>query len=488
MLTFEAIEELEPGAAVGGALRAALAALPSVVPPGGRGRADLVRRVAACPAGAHAGARPDLRARLRARRRRRSRGALPRHVGSSVLPLRLLAGRLARAATPFLRGTTTTRLSGSRARSSTRSWVRPVIGSGDCAWGLLDGVNDAGLAVSLAFGGRKVVGSGFGVPLVVRYLLETCETTEQARATLRRLPYHLAHTLTIVDRAGDVCTAYLSPDREVVLTDAVVATNHQGRVEWHEHARATNSVEREQASQRLRRRRAATAGAVRRGVPATAALCHRRRPPLAPSTRSPITWRRAGPSSAGQVSAGISVSVRSSRRARSSRRELRAQHAGGAAGPSSHGRRLADRRVRCRLTSLPDSCKVTLTMTTSPAITLRAAVASRPRSPAPRCVVGDRRPRPSPATRHSSSSPVKSYLLEHTAQFDAVHRLFDAVPRPTTGSRKATGLRLRAALAEQRAAGRALVSRLKASGSRATPLRAGRGHRRRHAVACAATT
>jgi predicted choloylglycine hydrolase len=130
-------------------------------------------------------------------------------------------------------------------------WVRPVIGSGDCAWGLLDGLNDAGLAVSLAFGGRKAVGSGFGVPLVVRYLLETCETTEQARATLRRLPYHLAHTLTIVDAAGDVSTAYISPDRPVVLTGAVVATNHQGQVEWDEHARATNSVERERALERL---------------------------------------------------------------------------------------------------------------------------------------------------------------------------------------------------------------------------------------------
>jgi predicted choloylglycine hydrolase len=130
-------------------------------------------------------------------------------------------------------------------------WVRPVIGSGDCAWGLLDGINDSGLAVSLAFGGRKVVGSGFGVPLVVRYVLETCETTEQARATLRRLPYHLAHTLTIVDRAGDVCTAYLSPDRDVELSAAVVATNHQGRVEWHEHAQATKSVERERALERL---------------------------------------------------------------------------------------------------------------------------------------------------------------------------------------------------------------------------------------------
>ncbi|MSO95507.1 MAG: hypothetical protein EXQ81_06905 [Thermoleophilia bacterium] len=132
-------------------------------------------------------------------------------------------------------------------------WVQPVIGSGDCAWGLLDGVNGAGLAVSLAFGGRKVVGCGcgFGVPLVVRYLLETCETTEQARATLRRLPYHLAHTLTIVDLGGDVCTAYLSPDREVELTVAVTATNHQGGVEWHDHARATMSVERHGALERL---------------------------------------------------------------------------------------------------------------------------------------------------------------------------------------------------------------------------------------------
>jgi predicted choloylglycine hydrolase len=130
-------------------------------------------------------------------------------------------------------------------------WVRPVIGSGDCGWGLLDGVNDAGLAVSLAFGGRKVVGCGFGVPLVVRYLLETCETTEQARATLQRLPYHLAHTLTIVDLGGDVCTAYLAPDRDVELTAAVAATNHQGSVEWHEHARATRSVERQRTLERL---------------------------------------------------------------------------------------------------------------------------------------------------------------------------------------------------------------------------------------------
>lgn len=126
------------------------------------------------------------------------------------------------------------------------AWAgKRVLGVSDCAWGLLDGVNEDGLAVSLAFGGRKVVGAGFGVPLVVRYLLETCATTEAARAVLRRLPYHLAHTLTIVDSSGDTCTAYIAPDRDVVLTDAPVATNHQGRVEWKEHARATLSLERE---------------------------------------------------------------------------------------------------------------------------------------------------------------------------------------------------------------------------------------------------
>jgi predicted choloylglycine hydrolase len=32
---------------------------------------------------------------------------------------------------------------------------RRVIGSSDCLWGLLDGMNDAGLAISLAFGGRR---------------------------------------------------------------------------------------------------------------------------------------------------------------------------------------------------------------------------------------------------------------------------------------------------------------------------------------------
>ena len=40
---------------------------------------------------------------------------------------------------------------------STQWTGRRVIGMSDCLWGLLDGVNDVGLAVSLTFGGRRVV-------------------------------------------------------------------------------------------------------------------------------------------------------------------------------------------------------------------------------------------------------------------------------------------------------------------------------------------
>jgi predicted choloylglycine hydrolase len=123
--------------------------------------------------------------------------------------------------------------------------LRRVIGMSDCLWGLLDGMNDAGLAVSLTFGGRRVLGDGFGIPIVVRYLLETCEAVSEARETLARLPYSLSHNLTVLDRSGESLTAYLSPDREPIFRAFPAATNHQGIVEWPEQARATRTIERE---------------------------------------------------------------------------------------------------------------------------------------------------------------------------------------------------------------------------------------------------
>ena len=153
------------------------------------------------------------------------------------------------------------------------AWAgKRVIGVSDCAWGLLDGINEDGLAVSLAFGGRKVVGTGFGVPLVVRYLLQTCATTEEARAVLGASRTTSRTRSPSSMRAGDTCTAYIAPDREVVLTDAAVATNHQGQVEWTEHARATFSLEREGALVELVSGGAHDLRSARPCVPDTAAL------------------------------------------------------------------------------------------------------------------------------------------------------------------------------------------------------------------------
>jgi predicted choloylglycine hydrolase len=144
---------------------------------------------------------------------------------------------------------------------STRMLERRVIGTSDCLWGLLDGVNDAGLAVSLTFGGRRVLGEGFGIPIVVRYVLEVCETVREARGVLARLPFSLAHNLTLVDRTGEVLTAYVSPDRPAIFRSLPAATNHQGEVEWPEQAVATRTIEREQRIVQLAQGEAADADA-----------------------------------------------------------------------------------------------------------------------------------------------------------------------------------------------------------------------------------
>jgi predicted choloylglycine hydrolase len=124
---------------------------------------------------------------------------------------------------------------------------RRVLGTGDCLWGLVDGMNDAGLAVSLAFGGRPGSGPGFGIPLVVRYLLEVAESLDDVRSVLRRLPVNMSYNLTFVDGSGENLTAFVAPDSAPEFSSARVATNHRGTVpEYPERARSLRSVERQQ--------------------------------------------------------------------------------------------------------------------------------------------------------------------------------------------------------------------------------------------------
>jgi predicted choloylglycine hydrolase len=129
---------------------------------------------------------------------------------------------------------------------STAFTGRRVLGMGDCLWGLLDGMNDAGLAVSLAFGGRPGSSPGFGIPIVVRYLLEVAASIDDVRSVLRRVPVNMSYNLTIVDASGESLTAFVAPDSAPEFSSARVATNHRGTVpEYPERARSLRSVERQ---------------------------------------------------------------------------------------------------------------------------------------------------------------------------------------------------------------------------------------------------
>jgi predicted choloylglycine hydrolase len=121
---------------------------------------------------------------------------------------------------------------------------KKVIATSDCLIGVVDGMNEDGLAISLTFGGRKEVGVGFGIPFILRYVLEFCGNVQEAVQALCSIPSHMSYNVTVVDRKGACKTLFLSPDRNPVITDAAFTTNHQGRVDWPENAVFNKTIER----------------------------------------------------------------------------------------------------------------------------------------------------------------------------------------------------------------------------------------------------
>ncbi|WP_249998999.1 C45 family peptidase [Actinoplanes sp. M2I2] len=122
-------------------------------------------------------------------------------------------------------------------------FLRPVIGMQDMLWGLLDGMNDAGLAVSLTWGGRSAYGRGFSILLLVRYLLETCDTVDEAVGRLRSLPVAVPQNLTLVDPTKAV-TVFVGPDMSPTPAPDACAANHQHLPVTDEQERALRTQER----------------------------------------------------------------------------------------------------------------------------------------------------------------------------------------------------------------------------------------------------
>lgn len=129
-----------------------------------------------------------------------------------------------------------------------------VLAFSDCLWGALDGMNAHGLAVALAFGGRRTIGDGFAIPLVVRLLLETCRDVEDAASALERVPSHMSYSLLLVDARGGVLRAELAPDHPPRFDRRPWVTNHQGSGgAWPAYEKASRTHERGQTLDHLAR-------------------------------------------------------------------------------------------------------------------------------------------------------------------------------------------------------------------------------------------
>lgn len=122
-----------------------------------------------------------------------------------------------------------------------------VIYTSDCLWGALDGMNEHGLAASLAYGGSSQVAEGFGVTLVLRYVLEFCKTTQEAIEAFKRIPVNMAYNITLIDKWNHVVTLELSPGARPVVSRRPFAVNQQGDFDLNNYALFSNSEERMQA-------------------------------------------------------------------------------------------------------------------------------------------------------------------------------------------------------------------------------------------------
>lgn len=98
------------------------------------------------------------------------------------------------------------------------------------AWSEIeDGINEWGLAVGLTLLYPTHILPGMNAGMLVRYILEKCQTTKQAIAKLKMLPIGSAQTITLGDKTGDIAVVECNchhvivrrPERGVVFT-----TNH----------------------------------------------------------------------------------------------------------------------------------------------------------------------------------------------------------------------------------------------------------------------
>ncbi|MEM7734866.1 MAG: C45 family peptidase [Deinococcota bacterium] len=105
------------------------------------------------------------------------------------------------------------------------------VGQGDTFVGREDGVNVRGLAVGYTFVYSQAVQPGINFLLVIRGLLERCQTVSEAITWLESLPLSTTQNFVLADASGDMAVVEATPGQIVVRrpeegTSFVVATNN----------------------------------------------------------------------------------------------------------------------------------------------------------------------------------------------------------------------------------------------------------------------
>ena len=121
---------------------------------------------------------------------------------------------------------------------------REVIAMTDCMSGVLDGMNEDGLAIAMAFGGREEFGDGFGITLLIRYMLEYATNVKEAVELGRDIPVHGAYNLTLIYADANHATMEIAPEQTTRVTNAAVATNHQKAGNWPLYEKTVRSEQR----------------------------------------------------------------------------------------------------------------------------------------------------------------------------------------------------------------------------------------------------
>ena len=107
-----------------------------------------------------------------------------------------------------------------------------VIAMIDCMSGVLDGMNQHGLAVSMSFGGIEAFGEGFGITILLRYILEYASNVREAVELVKDIPVHGAYNVTLLDKQANFSTLMMAPGKATREIPTAVATNHQKLGGW----------------------------------------------------------------------------------------------------------------------------------------------------------------------------------------------------------------------------------------------------------------